>query len=213
MENFVMEMLLHFPHKCGDMIIKILYGSKQGTSKELRIYYKKKYKVDAGQYTYGGCFDSSFNQGGSVAIGRYCSIANNVHYFGANHPLDTVSTSAWFYNKALSKHNVKDVCRNKLTIGNDVWIGYGTIITCGCRNIGTGSVIGAGSVVTHDVPENVIVAGNPARVIRQRHPKELFEQLCKTQWWDKEFEYLMQFYNYIDNIEAFCNEMLQEKEK
>lgn len=213
MLNFVMEMLLHFPHKCGDAIMKFLYGKRMGTSKELRIYYRKKYKVDIGQYSYGGCFDSSFNQGGSVAIGRYCSIANNVHYFGANHPLNTVSTSAYFYNKTLSGQDVKDVSRNKLTIGNDVWIGYGTIITCGCKSIGTGSVIGAGSVVTHDIPENVIAAGNPAKVIRCRHTKEQFEQLYKTQWWDKEFEYIMQFYDHMDNIEVFCKKILQEKEK
>lgn len=213
MVNFVMEMLIHFPHKCGDVIMKFWYGKRVGTSKELRAYYNKKYKVDIGQYTYGGCFDSSFNQGGSVVIGRYCSIANDVHYFGANHPLNTVSTSAFFYNKTLSGQDVKDVFRNKLTIGNDVWIGHGTIITCGCKSIGTGSVIGAGSVVTHDVPQNVIVAGNPAKVIRCRHTKERFEQLYKTQWWNKEFEYLMHFYKHMDNIEVFCKEILQEKEK
>lgn len=51
-------------------------------------------------------------------------------------------------------------------IGDDVWIGGGAIICPGVK-IGARSVIGAGSVVTRDVPEDVIVAGNPARVIRQ----------------------------------------------
>lgn len=50
-------------------------------------------------------------------------------------------------------------------IGSDVWIGGGAIILPGVR-IGSRSVIGAGSVVTRDVPEQVVAAGNPCRVIR-----------------------------------------------
>lgn len=55
----------------------------------------------------------------------------------------------------------------------------------------------------HDVPENAIVADNLAEIIRYQHSKETFDTLCKTHWWDKEFDYLMKFYNYIDDIEAF----------
>ena len=53
----------------------------------------------------------------------------------------------------------------KVKIGSDVWIGSGSIILPGVT-IGRGSIIGAGSVVTKDVPDNVIVAGNPAKVIK-----------------------------------------------
>jgi maltose O-acetyltransferase len=51
-------------------------------------------------------------------------------------------------------------------IGADVWVGGGAIILPGVR-IGARSVIGAGSVVTKDVPEGVVAVGNPCRVIRQ----------------------------------------------
>ncbi|MBQ3301685.1 MAG: maltose O-acetyltransferase, partial [Eggerthellaceae bacterium] len=51
-------------------------------------------------------------------------------------------------------------------IGNDVWVGAGAIILAGVT-IGDKAVIGAGSVVTRDVPERVVVAGSPARVIRR----------------------------------------------
>jgi maltose O-acetyltransferase len=51
-------------------------------------------------------------------------------------------------------------------IGNNVWIGGGAIINPGIT-IGDNSVIGSGSVVTRDVPPNVVVAGNPARVLKQ----------------------------------------------
>jgi maltose O-acetyltransferase len=50
-------------------------------------------------------------------------------------------------------------------IGNNVWIGTGVIILG--ANIGDGSIIGAGSVVTSEVPAKVVAAGNPARVVRE----------------------------------------------
>ncbi len=55
-----------------------------------------------------------------------------------------------------------------LEIGGDVWIGARAIVLPGCKQIGAHSIIGAGAVVTHDVPDYAIVAGNPARIIRMR---------------------------------------------
>ena len=55
-----------------------------------------------------------------------------------------------------------------LEIMEDVWIGARAIILPGCKHIGAHSIIGAGAVVTKDVPEYAIVGGNPARVIRMR---------------------------------------------
>lgn len=53
----------------------------------------------------------------------------------------------------------------EVVIGDNVWIAS-NVVVCGGAHIGSGSVIGAGSVVTHDIPENVLAAGNPCRVIR-----------------------------------------------
>ena len=55
-----------------------------------------------------------------------------------------------------------------LEICEDVWIGARVIVLPGCKKIGAHSIIGAGSVVTHDVPDYAIVGGNPAKVIRMR---------------------------------------------
>lgn len=52
-----------------------------------------------------------------------------------------------------------------ITIGNDVWVGAGAIVLGGVV-LGDGSVIGAGAVVTRDVPDNTVVAGNPAKPVR-----------------------------------------------
>lgn len=56
-----------------------------------------------------------------------------------------------------------------VTVGDDVWIGYGAIILSGVT-VGEGSVIASGSVVTRDVPPYVVVGGNPAKPIRERFP-------------------------------------------
>ena len=55
-----------------------------------------------------------------------------------------------------------------LEICEDVWIGARAIIVPGCKRIGAHSIIGAGAVVTHDVPDYAIVGGNPAKIIRMR---------------------------------------------
>lgn len=58
--------------------------------------------------------------------------------------------------------------KSELTIGDDVWIGRGVTILGNVSRIGTGAVVGAQAVVTHDVPEYAVVAGNPARIISYR---------------------------------------------
>lgn len=58
--------------------------------------------------------------------------------------------------------------KTPLEIDHDVWIGSRAIIAPGCKRIGAHSIVGVGAVVTHDVPDYAIVAGNPAKVIRMR---------------------------------------------
>ena len=61
-----------------------------------------------------------------------------------------------------------DLPDSPLEIDIDVWIGARAIILPGCKHIGAHSIIGAGAVVTHDVPDYAIVGGNPAKIIRMR---------------------------------------------
>lgn len=88
-----------------------------------------------------------------VRIGDNAFIGPNVSIFTACHPLDA----------ELRSRNVQ--WAKPVTIGHDVWIGGDTTILPGIT-VGNNVVIGAGSVVTKDIPDNVVCAGNPAKIIR-----------------------------------------------
>ena len=89
-----------------------------------------------------------------VTIGDNVQIAPNVSIYTAGHPLHPDSRNSG-YEYALP-----------ITIGDNVWIG-GNVVICPGVTIGDCAVIGAGSVVTRDVPPWTVAAGNPCRVLRQ----------------------------------------------
>ena len=90
----------------------------------------------------------------SVTIGDYVFIGPNVNIYAATHPLDVERR-----NQNLEKGV-------PVKIGNNVWIGGNVTILPGVE-IGDNTVIGAGSVVTKDIPSNVLAAGNPCKVIKE----------------------------------------------
>lgn len=181
-------------------------------SKSARIHTKKNYNVDVGLFSYGGCFDPEFNTGGKVLIGRYCSIAQHVHYFGANHPLKGSIMSPFFYNPQLG-FDVKDVQRSNLEIGNDVWIGTNVVITHSCHTIGNGAVVGAGTIVTKDVPPYAVVLGNPGKICYFRFDNLTIEMLEKSRWWELSPKELMEFYPLMDNPNNFASAVIDWKSK
>jgi len=85
-----------------------------------------------------------------ITIGNNVLFGPGVQVYGATHPVDHVLRRTRMMGR-------------EITIGNDCWIGGGAII-CPGVNIGKGCVVAAGSVVTRDVPEYSMVAGNPATV-------------------------------------------------
>lgn len=156
-------------------------------SSSMRTILAKYYGVKVGAYSYGTCMEPGVFPAG-VSLGRYCSIAANVKIFLRNHPYDRLSMHPFFYNSALGYIPKDSISTGTLEIGDDVWIGHGAIITPGCKTIGTGAVIGAGAVVTKDVPEFSIVAGNPAKLIKYRFEQDKINQIKKTEWWNKPVE-------------------------
>lgn len=91
---------------------------------------------------------------GKVTIGDYVQFAPGVSIYTAGHPLHPISRNSGY------EYGIP------ITIGNNVWIGGNVIVLPGVT-IGDNAVIGAGSVVTKDVPDNMIAAGNPCKVIRK----------------------------------------------
>jgi galactoside O-acetyltransferase len=94
-----------------------------------------------------------------IYIGDNCFIAPNVTISTASHPI---------FPKLRENHYVFNY---PVKIGNNVWIGSGSIIVAGV-SIGDNSVVGCGSVVTKDIPTNVVAYGNPCRVVREIGEKD-----------------------------------------
>jgi maltose O-acetyltransferase len=97
-------------------------------------------------------FDCVILDVAEVTIGDYCLFGPGVHIYAATHPMD--------YEERRTRESGKPV-----RIGNDVWVGGSAVILPGV-SIGDRTVIGAGSVVTRDIPSDVMAAGNPCRIIK-----------------------------------------------
>lgn len=104
-------------------------------------------RIGKGVVIMNGCLMMS---AGGITIDDYAQIAANVQLISNNHDLE---------NRSVITCKPVHICRR-------VWIGAGSTILPGVT-VGENSVVGAGSVVTHDVEPNTIVAGNPARVIKR----------------------------------------------
>lgn len=156
-----------------------------------------------GRYTYT-CYDDEIV---NCEIGQFCSISDEVIIGGAEHPIDWVSTSPVFQDlkhsgpkKRFAKHTFEGM--PKTIIGNDVWIGKRAIIKAGIK-IGDGAVIGAGAVVTKDVPPYAVVAGIPAKVIKYRFDEETINQLLNSKWWNLSDDELQKVSQLIIQPSAF----------
>lgn len=116
-------------------------------------------------------FNLTLVDDGDIYVDDKVMFGPNVTIATANHPIETgLRANALQYNKPVH------ICEN-------VWIGANTVIVPGVT-IGKNSVIGAGSVVTKDIPENVVAVGNPCRVLREigERDREYFYKNEKIDW-------------------------------
>lgn len=124
-----------------------------------------------------------------LVIGKFCALASGTRFLmnGANHAMRGPSTypfpimgEPWAPNFDLLAANPN---RGDTVVGNDVWCGYRSMVLPGVR-IGDGAIVGAGALVTADVPPYGIVGGNPARLIRFRYDDAEIAQLLELAWWN-----------------------------
>jgi len=134
-----------------------------------------------------------------ATVGAFCAIGARTAINPFNHPVDWLSIHEfqyhprsfdWVpeYNEIERLERTPDMFQH-VTIGNDVWTGHNVNILSGV-SVGDGAVIGAGSVVTKDVPPYAIVAGAPAQVRRTRFSDATIERLLRLKWWELELSEL-----------------------
>jgi acetyltransferase-like isoleucine patch superfamily enzyme len=150
--------------------------------------------VQVGAYTYGNpkFIKTLYNR---AIVGKFCSIADNVAFVDDDHPYRRVANYplVWWlrkFNKAPVEQQKEMLARehacvrySPIVVGNDVWIGTCAIVLPGVK-IDDGAIIGAGAVVTHDVPAYAVVVGVPAKILRYRFTQKQIEQLLKIAWWN-----------------------------
>lgn len=158
-----------------------------------------------------------------MRVGRYCSIARNVEVFDVRHPIEWATSSsitydvggargypsftaahADFMTGAFEPVMPPDLLGPPPVIEHDVWIGAHVQLARGIT-IGTGACIGAGAVVTRDVPPYAIVGGVPAKVLRMRFPEPVIERLLAARWWEYDVS-ILQSQAYLDP-ERFLDEV------
>ena len=125
-----------------------------------------------------------------AAIGKFANIAASVRLNATNHPVDRPTLHHFTYRASdywLDAEHEADFFAarraRKVTIGHDTWLGHGSTVLPGVT-VGDGAVVGAGAVVSKDVAPYTIVAGVPARPIRERFDRGIAARYQALAWWD-----------------------------
>lgn len=176
-----------------DIVLRLEGGGHY--SRTIRRIFSVYHQVDIGMYTNGPCYClGQFPPG--TKIGRYSGTYPTARAFSANHPMARKATHAFFFNPVLGyAKSDSDITRTNLTIGNDVCVYHNAVILPSVNRIGDGVVIGAGAVVTKDVPDFAVVVGNPAKVMKYRFSRETQLKIKASQWWNKDIEELRENLN------------------
>jgi len=150
--------------------------------------------VDMGDYSYTDRFADIAN----ATIGKFANIASFARIGPTDHPMHLASQHHMLYRsndywpeeerwEEFFEHRQS----RKINIGHDIWIGTQAIIKPEVT-IGHGAIIAMGSIVTKDVAPYMIIAGIPAKPIRERFTKPIAERLMALEWWDWSHQLLQQ---------------------
>lgn len=150
-----------------------------------------------------------------ATIGRFCSIASFVRLNPGNHPLWRPTSHHMTYRAEAYGLGQNDTAffewreAHPVTLGHDVWLGHNVTVLAGV-SIGNGAAVGAGAVVTKDVAPYTIVAGVPARPIRQRFDDPTCQALEDIQWWNWSREELERHFEDLKDMDAFLKKHLKK---
>ena len=136
-----------------EKIVKELLGKSEGAFINPPFYCDYGFNIEVGKNFYAN-YNCTILDVGKVTIGDNCMFAPNVAIYTAGHPIHPDSRNSMY------EYGIQ------VSIGDNCWLGGNTIVCPGVK-IGNNVVIGAGSVVTKDIPDWSIAAGNPCRVIRR----------------------------------------------
>jgi len=116
-------------------------------------------------------------------VGPYCSIGQMAQIGPREHLADEITTCNELYDAQLTE---RLIARNaqRTHIGADVWVGARAVVMRGCT-VGLGAIIGAGAVVTRDIPPYAISVGLPAKVVRLRFSEQCVADLITSRWWER----------------------------
>lgn len=172
-----------------------------------------------GQHSYcAGQISVKFSDSGeNLIIGDYCSIGVGLDIFlGGEHRIDWISTYPFSVmlkgSPTIENHRTT---KGSVIIGNDVWIGDNVTVKSGVI-IGDGAVIGSCSVITKNIGDYEIWAGNPARFIRKRFDEEAIKLLKEIRWWEWTEEEIIRVVPIlssgdIKNLKGFYEQLKNEK--
>ncbi len=133
-------------------VVTELFGKSDGACVNPPFYCDYGSHIEVGKNFFAN-YNCTILDVAKVSIGDNCFMAPNVAIYTAGHPIyPDVRSAMWEYGK-------------QVTIGDNVWIGGNTVI-CPGVNIGSNVIIGAGSVVTKDIPDWAVAAGNPCKLLR-----------------------------------------------
>lgn len=146
----------------------------------------------------------------NATIGKFCCLGPEVVVGLGRHPSSQFVSSHPAFYSTMGQSGTRFVDRMKfdeyrpIEIGNDVWIGMRAIILDGVK-IGNGAIVGAGAVVTSDVPPYAIVAGIPAQLVRYRFSPDIIARLESLKWWDRDQDWLRKNVDLFEDVAKFVD--------